>query len=154
MIYNDFPILNNQTYNLLNEHFSHQQNFDRKSTINLICKELNILLNTNIENKNQYNRKIRKSIENCLHTTRKLFDNFSSLFNLAITPKHSYINLNVFSFLNRLTKTLSILTSWQHNEEKEYYKTLANKSMNEIIINLSDILSTLEESNLYFFKYM
>jgi len=153
MIYNDFPILNDNDYKLLNEHFSLQQ-FNRKNIINQLCNELNVVANICLEIKNSHNNKIKTAIENTQKTVSKLFDNFSSLFNIYPTTSKTILNTNIFSFFKRLTKILELLTNWEQNETKEYYKTLTQKSINEITKELNGLFVSLENSNFYFFKHM
>ena len=154
MTYNDFPILNNETYKLMNEYFSLQEPFNRKSIINNICNDLNYVLNACLDIKKQHNSKISKCINNTLNIVSKNLNNLSSLFNVSISAKQQFSNINIFSFFKKLTQIISILTTWLNGEEKQYYKSIVLKTLNEFIANLIDLFSSFEESNYYFFKHM
>ena len=154
MNYNDFPILNNEEYNLLNEHYSSLYPFNRKELINNLCLEINICCNTCLKLSNQFNPQIRNSINNSHQTLIKLFNNFSSLFNVQIKPNQLMDNLSIFTFIKRIINITKLLNQWLVNENKEYYISIIKKSILDIFNSLENIFSSLEKSNLLFFKHM
>lgn len=154
MTYNDFPILNDETYKLMNEYFSHQEPFNRKLIITNICNELNYVLNVCLDIKKQHNHKINNCLNDILNTISKNLNNLSSLFNVSISSKQSFLKLNIFAFFKKLTHILSLLTTWINSEDKQYYKSIAIKTSTEIHNKLTELFSAFEESNYYFFKHM
>lgn len=153
MNYSDFPILTENEYNFINEHYT-KTTFDRKKLITQVCFELNIKQTSCIDKKSKYNSNISKNIEQAIAVCAKLYNNFSSQFNIQSTQISSVSNLSVFLLLKRINKISSLLTTWIESETKEYYKTLAIKSLNELMSSSSQILQSLEDSYLHFFKYM
>ncbi|MBO5954894.1 MAG: hypothetical protein J6Q13_02880 [Clostridia bacterium] len=153
MNYSDFPILTDSEYNLLNKHYN-KPAFDRKKVVAQICHELNLQQTFCIDKKNRYNSNTTKNIEQAISVCSKLYNNFSSQFNIQSTQISSVSSLSVFSFLKRINKTMSLLNLWIENETKEYYKSLATKSLNELISISSQILQSLEDSFIHFFKHM
>ena len=153
MNYLDFPILTDSEYNLLNEHYN-KTTFERKKIIAQICHELNLQQTFCIDKKSRYNSNTTKNIEQAIVVCSKLYNNFSSQFNIQSTKISSVSNLSVFAFLKKINKTSSLLTMWMENETKEYYKSLAIKSLNELISSSSQILQSLDDSYLHFFKHM
>lgn len=154
MIYNDFQILNDEKYKLMNEHFTKSKLNDRQVTLTEICHDLIVCRDTCLHISSKFNVKLRKAVEETNNVITKTFDNFSSLFNINIKPNTKTSNFNLFSFMKRLIDTTRKITEWGKVETKEYYISIAQKSLGDILNCFDLILSALEESNLYFFKYM
>ena len=155
MKYNDFPILNNSDYEFLsNQYQNFGMPFDRKTQLVKICQEISLCRNICFEIENKHNFKVKNAIEKAKSTLTKLFDNFSSTFNINITSTKLVLNLNLFSFLKRIIKIISKINNWSTHEQKEYYISMSQKSAAELLICLEEILSALEESNVQFFKHM
>jgi len=153
MNYNDFPILNNEDYKLINEQFNQTQVFDRKTQASKIYIELINLKNSSFKELNSYNKKILSALNTTIKTTTKLIDNLISLFNTPQTD-HNTTNASLFSFINRTINCIKLFSNWETNEPKEYYKNIAHKSLLELTSSLQEIFLALDDSNLLFFKHM
>jgi len=154
MNYNDYPILKNEEYNILKQHFSTSQQLDRKTILIKICNEIISCKNICLTLENLYNSKIKKSVENTFIILTKLYDNFSSTFNINLKSNNSTQSFNVFKLIKKLTNLISLLIIWQQQENKEYYKIFSKNSIFDIIKTLEEIFNSLENSNIYFFKHM
>ena len=157
MTYNDFPILNNNEYKILNEQYeqwSKHSKSDRKSQILKICNELNNSISFCLQLKSKHNLKIRTSIEQTRQSLINLLDNICCCFNISLSHQNQLTNYNLFSFLKQQNHLLRLFNDWQNFEEKEYYKTIIQKSIIIILDCNSNLITSLEESNINFFKYM
>ena len=154
MIYNDFPILNNDEYELLSKQYSKFQPADRKTLIFKICNELNICYNFCMGFENKFNKKIKSEIENSKIVLFKLLENFTSTFNISPPINQTINSFNLFSFIKKITYSTTFILQWLSIEQKEYYKKLGQSSVAELMELVNKIISALEESNLHFFKHM
>ena len=85
MNYNDFPILSNEEYNLMNEHFNNNHQTDRKTQLFKILTILNNCFNICIGLTSLYNLKINNAINNTKKCIEKNINNINSTFNIEIT---------------------------------------------------------------------
>ena len=154
MNYSDFQILSNEAYQIINEKYSSTSKPDRKSILFQICKELKTCSNFCFNLENKYNFKIRKSIELANSCIIKLYNNLQTTFNLYNNPNLSVENFNLFGFLKKLTNIISLFSSWNNLEAKEYYKSICEKSISDLLDVFQNILSSLEESDIRFYKHM
>ncbi len=153
MNYNDFPILNNDEYELINQQFSSNLPFERKFHLLQICKEINLCSSSCFVISSQYNQKIIHTLSATNKTLTKLFDNLTSLFNLN-NKATTIENFSIFTFIKKLINLNNLFQDWIANEKKEYYIAIAQKSIKEINSCVTDICSALDESNLHFYKHM
>lgn len=153
MNYNDFPILTNQEYQLMNENFSTIQP-NRKAQISKICFEINTCKNSTLTLSNKFNKKICDSLNQTHTTLEKLLNNLTSTFNINETSNNTIVDMNIFSFLNKVVNIISLIQVWSTTEEKTYYKSIAQKSIVELLNILNSLIKSLQLSNVQFFKYM
>ncbi len=152
MNYDDFPILKNEDYQILNEQFNIVQ-FDRKSTLKNLCSELSVCSNSCLSLYSLHNSKTQKALKETHICLEKIFGNLTSFFNIS-HKNDTILNLNLFSFLKKISSLINGFLNWAKLEHKEYYKSLAFKSAEEICNHLKIIFSSLEESNILTFKHM
>ena len=154
MNYDDFPILNDEGYEILKKNYSTPSKPNRRDLVFKICQTLSNLVCSCFEFEDVYNKKIITSIEQTKEILLKHMDNFTELFNIKLEGNKKVKAFNVFSFLKDLTKLPILFNKWSDIEEKEYYKITAQKSMAEIFNCIEEILSVLQTSNIKFYKYM
>lgn len=154
MKYNDFPILNNDEYNLINSHFFNTEKFDRKTTLIKICNNISCCKNLCLELSSKHNLKIRNAINHTYEILNKLNENLSSSFNLNILPNNTIKTCSLFDFMKKITNINSLILEWSKNEQKEYFKSIALNTMKDLVDILKAIISALEESNIILFKHM
>lgn len=153
MEYNDFPILDDARYKLMQDKFNEQFAFDRKENVFLIYSNL---CECNLACISLYN-KLNKSICDCLKQNRPKLElaisNLEATFNLHIN-KTEIKEINLFAFLIKLTNILKHINFWQQKEQKEYFRHFALQLSADLTEVLFNILSTLEKSNIQLFKYL
>ncbi len=154
MIYNDNPILNELDYLTIDKHYQSTQTLDRKTLVLRIYNELSSCLNNCLLIENRYNKNIQKLLKSTSITVDKHLNNLSTLFNLPATKTQSASSFNLFTFLKKINKTCLLLIEWLKIEDKEYYKTTLIKTLNELLGVCKEMFSTLENSEIHFFKYM
>ena len=157
MDYNDFQIMDDSAYEMIKhsyENIFQTPTFERGNHIETICSELKKASNSTFTLKENLNFQIRKQIEKTNQILLKNFDNLTNLFNINIKQQQQIKGFNIFSFLNQLIKIFSLLQTWQTNETKEYFKSVAKNSLNEILSSTQVIIKELENSNIIFFKHM
>lgn len=154
MNYNDFPILSNEQYDLLQQNYSNYKT-DRNTYINRILAGLHECKFTCLNIKD-CNKNITLSISNTLSTIDLIINNLSNLTNAPVSYENTVkiSNFNVFKFLGKLLNCLNLFHNWQNDESKDYFKNLANTYFLDLSKCLSNIISALEQSNVRLYKYM
>ncbi len=152
MNYDDFPLLKNNDYEILSQHYSELKQ-DKKTIIYLICSELICCANSCPSISNSLNHKSQIALNESRHLFEKLANNLTNLFNLSIENK-TMKEINLFSFMKKTTSILQNFLKWANQENKEYYKKHALQAANELAQQLNLLLSCLENSNIFMFKYM
>ncbi len=153
MKYNDFPILSNGDYQILNVEYS-RQNPTRKELIFEIQKELRETHLSFFQLKNHFNKHIEKSLHELHNHLIQVSDSINELFKLSTIDSLTISNFNIFNLIRRTIKINTMFNQWSQIEEKEYYKKFAiqsSKNISNLLINLATIL---EQSNIHFFKHM
>lgn len=156
MNYNDFPILNDDTYNYLKNKYSElnsEQTFDRVTSINKICFYLNECTGSCKSLKNKLNVKLRNSIEFASDEINKIISSLNETFNINLNS-NVIKEFNLFTFLKYLTYAIELFINWSYKEEKEYYKKVCNNCLNSLIECVKKIMEALENSNISLYKYM
>lgn len=156
MNYNDFPILNDDTYNYLKNKYSElnsEQTFDRVTSINKICFYLNECTGSCKSLKNKLNVKLRNSIEFANDEINKIISSLNETFNINLNS-NVIKEFNLFTFLKYLTYAIELFINWSYKEEKEYYKKVCNNCLNSLIECVKKIMEALENSNISLYKYM
>lgn len=154
MEYNDFQIASDEAYKLMNEQFNNLSKFDRRTSLNQIifciqdCKVQILNISPSI------NLKIKKAIQTSSQALNKIDENLRSLFNLDNTHQQTIREFNLFTYLKNLTKLISLFQTWSKFEKKEYYLNFIFKTVEELLENIKIILQSLENSNIYLFKFM
>ncbi len=150
--YDDFPILDNESYlNLMHAYETKPK--DRNVFINLIytdleqCKQICLGISPDI------NKKIRDVICESKKELDKICDNLKSSFSISISVKEVK-TFNIFTFVKCLSSALENFSLWEHNEEKQYYKTLANFSTISLINIIKNVMTVLEDKNIKIYKYL
>lgn len=153
MEYNDFPILNNNEYKIINEHLLQSSHFCRSSLTLNICNNLSYCISLCDSNRIQLNHNIKNVLFQTKQTMQKILENIKETFNIKLTNSQ-YYNFNLFTLLKKLSNTSTLFCNWIDNEQKTFYKTFAHKNNIEILKCIEKLLEALENSNIYFFKHM
>lgn len=153
MNYNDFPILSNEEYSLISQHFS-QKKFDRKTTLFQINKHLITCKTSHINNIDKLNKKTVQALNNSYNLIEKTLKNLNSLFDFPPRPNSNIKSISIFDHIEQLLSVIENLTKWSKDETKEYYKSFIQSSSLELIGGLRHLLKALSESNIFFFKHM
>ncbi len=154
MNYNDFPILDDDKYKMIQSEYEKFLPFNRNNSISKIyilleeCRHLCFGLN------GQCNRDITRTLSDVKKELERVMDNFNSIFNIKLDYKKEIIEFNLFHFLKKLIDCTIEMKIWNSKEDKEYYKKFSDNSL-EILLNcISNLVQSLEKSNVHIFKYM
>jgi len=153
MIYNDFQILSDNTYFSLNNHYLSQKK-DRKTYANILYSELAWCHNILATIKPHINLNIKKQLNNSKNVLQQILENLLANFKIEKTNNSSAVEFNIFYFIRKLIQTLTITNSWLIDEEKTYYQQFIKNTNASIIAIISNLLSSLENSEIIFFKHM
>jgi len=152
MIYNDFPILRDSTYNTLQQQFKNQQK-DRRiyaSEIYATTCDCISLCNT-IKNLNHL---ITSQLNETKLNLLQIKENLLANFNVDKSKNTQTIQFNIFQLIKKLLLIINKSICWLREEDKEYYKTFIKNLNLSVIFILNNILSSLEKSNIILFKHM
>ncbi len=156
MIYNDNPILDDKTYNLIMSQYEKALPFDRKTCLSHLFISFNECLAVCYGLEDKMNKKIEEAIIYTENEIKKLIDNLDATSNFEHNQnqKNEIITFNVFNLLKKLIKIMKILQNWEENEQKEYYKKLSRSTQTCVLSIIEKIINSMEFSNIHFFKYM
>ena len=154
MNYDDFPILNDENYKMIQSQYDKFLPFNRKTCIDKIYILLEECRHFCFGLDKRYNKNITISITNVKKTLEQIMDNFHAVFQIDVEYKKQINEFNIFTFIKKIITCIIEIKNWNLKEEKEYYKKLSNNCLNILLNSLSDIISALEKSNLIIFKYM
>ncbi len=153
MIYDDFPLLNDEQYELIKNKFIAEKNFNRNELAFYVYSDLLTCYNACPLLIVKLNKQIKESLNNCKSELAKIIENFEAVFNYK-KDKIEIKEINLFNFLKKLANLQKNLINWQKFEQKEYYNQLIVNllmQINEMLINL---ISALENSNVPLFRFM
>lgn len=153
MIYNDFPILNDEQYKIMQDKFNEHSSFNRKEIVYAIYNKLIICNTSCVFLSEKVNKHIRESLNNCKCEFEKTISNLEATFNLK-NNKNELKELNFFKFLKILVEITKNLTFWHEKEEKEYFKKFSLNISISLINLILDLTSALEKSNITMYKFM
>lgn len=154
MEYNDFQILSNDTYKLMNEQFNNSQPFTKRACVNklqLLIAEFRALT-ASIQAKT--NHKIRNELEKVSSNISKLENNLQAIFNTKRPKATTIKSFNIFNTIQTIIKILLELQNWSKNETKEYHLNFIEKTTNEFLLNLDDLFLVMSKLNIILFKHM
>ncbi len=154
MNYNDFPILDDSTYNLMMNEYNNSLPFDRNTAINKLYLELDECKNFCFGLTNRVNKKIQLAVESAKTEIEKILENFHATFSIHVNSQKEIKEFNLFTFIKKLISSISNMHHWANNEQKTYFKTLAGNNIITLINILMQIIEALENSNLHLFKFM
>lgn len=152
MNYEDFPILNDETYNLMRSEYSNQPSFNRNQHIQKIltlinrCKSISLPASLNLKIKTIV-EKLLKILEN-IEKNLKIIENFNNF------SQKTSINFNLFEFFNIFLNILFELNSWKTGEHKDYYSSIISRSEQSIMLELISAMEILKGLNITIFKHM
>ena len=152
MNYNDFPILDDNAYQFLKEQYNTHE-FSRDVCVDKIFFNLHECKSCCLGLADKLNLKLTQAIKACIEELDKILNNLDATFNFN-KPAHEIKEINIFSLLNKLVVTASNFNLWQAEEEKEYFKQLANNNLKNLLKIIENIINALENSNFYLFKHM
>ena len=153
MEYNDFPILDNSQYKLMQDKFNEQFSFDRKETVFIIYSSLTECNFTCTLLYAKLNKTICESLKQSNEKLELAISNLEATFNLHLN-KTEVKEMSIFGFLCKLTNCLKQINLWQQKEQKEYFKHFALQLSADLTAVLSNILSAIEKSNIQLYKYL
>lgn len=153
MIYDDFSLPSNSTFEQMNKEFLSRVDFDKSTTINkifiLLCECKNMCQTR--ETKNPELLHVFNDIQTELN---KEIENFLSLFNFNLERPKFYFEFNPFSMSKKLCEIEKLSANWLCNEKREYHKNFVNSFLNNIISLNINLLETLSKLNIKIFNYM
>lgn len=154
MNYNDFPILNDDNYRMIQSEYEKFLPFNRKSQIDKLYFTLEECRHLCFGLDKKYNKLISTAILKTKTEIEKIMDNLHATFNLNIEYRKEINEFNLFTFIKKIINSISEFKEWYTKEEKEYYKKISSNSMSSLLSCLNDLITSLENSNLHIFKYM
>ena len=154
MNYNDFPIIAENDYNLINQHYTLNKQKDRNDLVFSIYKILKSCSLSLFQVEKKYNQNILKTLTQSNNILTKLQNNLISTFNIPPFQAKHINNFSVFSFLKELNNIITLFIEWKNTETKLYYQKIIDNSLLEIINLQISLLDVLNQSSIFFFKHM
>ena len=143
-MYNDFPIMRDDEYKLLNEHYGALSKWERQPQIESIQSLMLTGLNF-CYNHNPKQPQIKSMLQNAKNCYQKISDNLASLFYTSCKTQSVTPSTSTISLAKTTVQAIREFQNWTSNEQKEYYKLFALNSEKELTKILFDIISILEK---------
>lgn len=153
MQYNDFQILSNEQYQMLNNQYLNnsvnEQNILDSLFLNFDqCKSFCFGLSSKV------NKQIQLALSNAKQEYDKLINNLNLTFKITTHTAQSITNFNVFSFAKKVVEGLTLVQQLYNFSNNKKIFVFADNSSKTILNILNNLFSALEKSNIYLFKYM
>jgi len=152
MNYEDFPILDNSTYQIMKEQYLNQST-DKHELVGKIFNKLNTLLYFEHLESKHFNKNIIFTLNNIKSSIQSSIKQFAQTFSFSTTPSNMRKG-DLFSYLSTILDIISLMHQLLDHTTKPYQKTFLNQEISNLLISLQSILSALSNSTIYFFKFM
>lgn len=153
MNYNDFPILDDHSYEIMREQFS-QSFTDSHELIAKIFNTLSSLNLAEIENIKSFNTNLTSAIIDSKLAMKQSLDNLSKTFNITTSSKQTIKAMSIHSYLNEITTLIVNLKTINQETSKQIIKNITSKTIDVMLDYLKNILSALSKTSIQFFKHM
>ena len=153
-MYDDYPILSNEDYLQINAQYSAKNTYDFSSNLQAAISHLKLSKQFSFNPIESLNPALASKIVETNALVDTILENITLTFNVKISGNNSVSEFNVFAFLNELILAAQNLNTLQISEQKIYYKTFAQKSINQLLNQTSQIVELLKKSNVKLFKYI
>ena len=154
MSYNDFQILTDSEYFLLNSQYEQARKIKNKNIIIQIEKTLDECISCCNDKNTKLNTKTQSLINQTKQQLTNILNNLTATFNISINQNYNENKLNIFTLGEHVTDLINLHHQWILIEEKEYYKNIAIKNNSDLIFILKNIFSALKDSFVLTFKHM
>ena len=153
-MYNDFPILSDQAYLLMNQEFAKTRVYSRDIAINQIffalCECKNLCYNVG----SNYNKRVIDAVAHAKEDIDNCITNLQTAFELDELPQQEIKEFNIFSILKNLTNSIGLTFEVFTHEAKEYHKKIASSNLKLLTQACQTILTALESSQIKLFRFM
>lgn len=152
MIYNDFPILNDEAYDFLKDKFDSAMPENRNVVVSKLFAGVLSCLSHIMGAKGDENREIKLALKKIEIELNKIEQNLSDNFNIY-AEKKLVKTLNIFSLLKELNLCCKLSLAWLENEKKEYLKALAQSALNSLLDCQQEIITALNKCTIKIFRF-
>ncbi len=153
-MFNDFPILNDQDYLLLNKQYNLQSGIDRTTTVANVYLQLMQATNACSFIANSVNKSIRDLLNESHNQLITICENLDIIFNLNMKSSNQVVELNIFSFLKNISTAIDGLMQLSQHETKEHIKLFIDRTCLTLIQLINKFLESLSKSNIRLYKYI
>lgn len=154
MNYEDYPILKNEEYKLLNDKYSQTFSFNKNAILHKICLEIQQCLSSCSHINNSFNMKTLETIRKSNQTLEKTLNNLKEMFSIPLQSIKETNNFNIFTYTKRIALAIELITNLVNHEKKEYYKSFILKTCSDLTKLIIALQETLEDSSVHFFRHM
>lgn len=154
MMYNDFQILNNDEYNLINEQYSHHQASTQTDIINNLflqldeCKSFCFGLNKYV------NKRIQNALVFAKNELDKLIYNINVSYKVSVHSIQAVTNFNIFAFAKKLMEGLELVQKLLEFATDPNTINFVKGTATTITSIAEQLFDALENSNIHLFKFM
>lgn len=153
MEYNDFQILSNEQYDMLNKQYLNNENIEMDILNNLFlnfdqCKSFCFGLS------NKVNKQIQHSLAYARQEYDKLINNLNQTFSISAHTPQTIQTFNLFSFAKKVVEGLTLIQQLCNVSATKKITNFVCSTTKTILNILNNLFSALEKSNIYLFKYM
>lgn len=145
MNYNDFPILNDEEYFLIQAQYESLP-WNRNEKVYAIFLTLQQSLNMCYAIKENFNNKIKSALNQSKQIVEKILYNLSNVFNFKSTNLSVPSEFNIFTLTKKMVEASKQFEDWRLNEKKEYYKKIAHSCILDLLSTVNVILNSMEAS--------
>lgn len=145
MTYNDYPILNDDEYYILQTEYN-SNSFNRNENVYKIFLDLQKCLVLFYSTERNFNSIINQSLIQSKEIIQKILDNLTTLFNFKTSNTNFNSNQNIFTLVKQMINCSKQFVSWFQGDQKEYYKKFAHNCAIDLLYAVNVILNAMEQS--------
>lgn len=154
MLYNDYQVLNDDEYQIINLHYRQSQPHTQSEIVNKLfinfdqCKSYCFGLN------NCVNKRIQAVLLNAKTEFEKLISNVNTTFKLNATTSKVVSSFGVFDFANKLIEGLKLAQEFLNLATDPKLTDFAKQTTKTILDIADQLFDALSSSNIQMFKHM
>lgn len=154
MLYNDYQILNNDKYQIINMHYQQSQPHTQNEIANKLfvnfdqCKSYCFGLN------NCVNKQIQSVLLAAKFEFEKLISNINTCFKLDAKVSKTISTFNLFDFANKLIDGIKLAQEFLNLTTDPKLTNFAKQTTKTILDIANQLFEALSNSNIQMFKHM
>jgi len=154
MKYDDFPILDDTSYQIMQREYVSKISQDRHTMLAKIYNHIIHTEHSEIDKLGSLSAKTIEIIKKIKNYLEKTTQNICFLYNFEKNENKIIKKYNLLEFINNLIKLINLFQEYKNLEKTAYYKQYFDNNISELLNLISEIISSFENKYFLLFKYI